>query len=231
MIPLRDENPTEQIPIVTVFIIVTCVLVFLYEMSLPEPELAALINTYGVVPARLLSFNTPLTSSLISIFTSMFLHGGLIHLLGNMLYLWIFGNNIEDRLGKIPFLIFYVLCGIAAAFAQSIINPFSTQPMIGASGAIAGILGAYLIIFPGARILTLIPLFFFITTAYMPAYLVIILWFLIQLFSSVGSITGQTQIAYFAHIGGFIAGLILIHIFPKKKRRVRIIYPDYIDYD
>ncbi len=232
MIPLRDENPTERIPIVTILIIVTCVLVFLYEMSLPETELMSFIYLYGVVPKKLFSFETPLLSSIFSIFTSMFLHGGPVHLIGNMLYLWIFGNNIEDKLGRFSFLIFYSLCGVAAALLQSLVNPSSNQPMIGASGAIAGILGAYLILFPGARILTLIPLLFFITTAHLPAYLIILLWFLIQLFSSAGSITGaESHVAYFAHIGGFIAGLLLIFIFPRKKRKPRIIYPDYLDYD
>lgn len=232
MIPLRDENPTERIPIVTIFIIATCILIFFYEMSLPETELMSLIYSYGVVPVRLFSLGTPLLFSLFSIFTSMFLHGGPIHLLGNMLYLWIFGNNIEDRLGKFSFLLFYSLCGIAAALVQSSVNPASNQPMIGASGAIAGVLGAYLILFPGARILTLIPLFFFLTTAHLPAYLIILLWFLIQLFSSAGSITGvESQVAYFAHIGGFIAGLLLIFIFPKKKRKPRVIYPDHLDYE
>ncbi|MCX7831333.1 MAG: rhomboid family intramembrane serine protease [Actinobacteria bacterium] len=228
MIPLKDINPTERTPFVTIGIIIACVLVFLKEISLPPESLDALVKTYGFVPARFFSSNTSLLEKIIPIFTSMFLHGSFMHIIGNMLYLWIFGNNIEDKIGHFSFLLLYLLSGIAAAMLQGIANTSSSVPMIGASGAIAGTLGAYLVLFPGARILTMI-VFYFITFQELPAFIVISVWFLIQFLSSLGSLSGiNTGVAYLAHVGGFIAGLILIHIFPKKKRPKRYLPEDYL---
>jgi len=230
MIPLRDVNPTERIPIMTLSLIAACVLVFLKELSLSPAELDAFVNTYGFIPARFFSPETGLLDKILPIFTSMFIHGGFFHIAGNMLYLWIFGNNIEDRLGPLNFLVFYLICGISAALLQGLANPSSTTPMIGASGAISGTLGAYLILFPGARILTMVIFFYFISFEELPAYLVILVWFIIQFFNSLGSLAGiETGIAYLAHLGGFLAGLFLIFIFPKRKRK-SLIYPDNYRY-
>lgn len=229
MIPLRDINPTEKKPVVTLALIIACVLVFFREISLPPEVLKNYIELYGFVPARFFSSDLNFVDRLLPVFTSMFLHGSFLHLIGNMLYLWIFGNNVEDKIGHIPFLLFYALCGLFAAFFQGFFNPQSTTPMIGASGAIAGVLGAYLILFPGARIITMV-IFYFITFVELPAYLVIVFWFIVQFFNSLGSLAGiNTGVAYLAHVGGFIAGFVLINFFPKKKRQ-RVYFPDDYNY-
>lgn len=227
MLPLKDINPTEKKPVVTISIIIACTLVYFHESSLSEPALRNLIYNFGFVPARFFSPDTGILEKMLPVFTSMFLHGSFLHIAGNMLYLWIFGNNVEDRLGHIPFLIFYFLSGTVAALAQGIVNVNSNVPMIGASGAIAGVLGAYLVLFPGARIVTLI-IFYFITVQELPSYIVISLWFIIQFFNSLWSLAGiETGVAYLAHVGGFVAGLVLVNFFPKRKTR-RVYYPkDY----
>ena len=218
MIPLRDDNPTEIKPIVTVVFIVMCVLVFLYEISLPGPNSEAFIYMYGAIPGVLFG-HVQLPPELLSLptygtlFSSMFLHGGWMHLLGNMLYLWIFGNNIEDVMGHAKFVVFYLACGVVAALSHGLIDSESTVPMIGASGAISGVLGAYLLLYPHARILVLIP-YGFIGTFYVPAGVVLGLWFLMQVLSGGMSIGHQGGgVAFFAHIGGFIAGMVLIGLF------------------
>lgn len=237
MIPLKDENATEYKPVVTVLLIISCVVVYFFQSTLSQEALIELYNKFGVVPVRFMSLEAPLTDTLLSGFTYMFLHGNLLHLLGNMLYLWIFGNNIEDRLGHIGFSVFYVICGFSAAFAQSVFNAQSSIPLVGASGAIAGVLGSYLILFPRARIITLVILFFFVTTVALPAFFVIIVWFLLQLLLSIMTLGGKaSSVAYLAHVGGFLSGLFLIFIFPKRKQRTKIIppdryYNDYNDYD
>jgi membrane associated rhomboid family serine protease len=167
MIPLRDSVPARRPPVVMWGILATCLLVFLYELGLTEPELAWLFRTFGVVPARLLGPEPPY----FTLVTSLFLHGGWVHLLGNMLYLWIFGNNVEDAMGHGRFAVFYLLCGFAAAAVQVAFQPDSPVPMVGASGAIAGVLGAYLVLFPHARILALVPLGFFTQLTEVPAVL------------------------------------------------------------
>ena len=218
MIPLRDDNPTEITPVVTVGFIVLCVLVFLYEISLPERTNEVFVYMYGAIPAVLFGHaqlppefvSLPIYGTLIS---SMFLHGGWMHLVGNMLYLWIFGNNIEDVMGHGKFIVFYLLCGVLAALSHALIDPTSEIPMVGASGAIAGVLGAYLLLYPHARVLVLVP-YGFMGTFYIPAVVVLGLWFLMQLLSggmSVGHEGGG--VAFFAHIGGFIAGMALIGLF------------------
>lgn len=205
MFPLRDTQRSSSTPVVTIVLIVVNVLIFLFEAMLAPDSREAFVYHYGLVPDRL---------RLSSIFTSMFLHGSFMHVLGNMWFLWIFGDNIEDILGHGKYLVFYILCGVAAAVAQIVTNPHSPLPTVGASGAIAGVMGAYIVKFPHARILTLVFIFFFITTFEVPALVMLAYWFVIQLFSGLGSIaqTHLTEggVAWFAHVGGFIAGMILI---------------------
>jgi membrane associated rhomboid family serine protease len=215
MIPLRDANPTRRTPVVTLGLIVACFVVFAWELGLQatsEASLNAFVTDWGVVPAELLAawgagqFVSQETATLV---TSQFLHGGWLHLIGNMLYLWIFGNNIEDRLGPIPFLLFYLAGGVIAALTQVAVDPESTVPLIGASGAIAATLGAYLVLFPGARITTLVFLGFFYQLINVPAIVVLGFWFVLQLLDGIGQIgmeTGAGGVAFFAHIGGFVAG-------------------------
>jgi len=218
MFPLRDTQPSHSRPVVTVLLIVVNMLAFLYETSLDDYSLNLLLESYGVVPGRLY---------LPSLITSMFLHGGWMHVLGNMWFLWIFGDNIEDTMGRGKYLLFYLLSGVAAALTHIVLNPSSDLPTVGASGAIAGVMGAYLIKFPHSRILTLVPIFFFFTTFEVPAVLMLAYWFLIQIFSGAGSIArtqaSQGGVAWFAHVGGFLAGMLLVKIMgtrqPYRRRR------------
>jgi membrane associated rhomboid family serine protease len=220
MIPLRDDNPTRTFPVVTIALIVANVLIFLYELSLPH---AAAVNAFfadfALVPTTVRHANDIAVYR--TVVTSMFLHGGWLHLIGNMLYLWIFGNNIEDSVGHFRFIIFYLLCGAAAAAAQIAINPASTVPMVGASGAISGVLGAYLLLFPRARVLVLVPIWIFVKLFYVPAVIMLVLWFGLQLLSGLVTTGNESGgVAFWAHIGGFAAGLVLIPLF--KQRRVRL---------
>jgi membrane associated rhomboid family serine protease len=217
MIPLRDDNPTTIPPVVTIGIIVLCTLVFLWQQSLSQHAGAVAVYAYGVIPTVLFG-NDSLPPEIarvppeLTIVTSMFMHGGWMHIIGNMLYLWIFGNNIEDRLGHFRFVLFYLLCGTAAALAQSLANTHSEVPMIGASGAIAGVLGAYLVLFPRAHVLVLIPLGFFTQLMRLPALWVLGFWFVLQLFLSLVGRGQEGGVAYLAHIGGFVAGIVLIFL-------------------
>jgi membrane associated rhomboid family serine protease len=207
MFPLKDTQPSYSRPVVTIALIVVNVLVFLFEYSLGPSTLNAFIEYYGLVPDHF---------QVSRIFTSMFLHGGWMHVLGNMWFLWIFGDNIEDLLGHAKYLVFYLLCGTVAGLGQVIASPYSTVPMVGASGAIAGVMGAYLVKFPRARVLTLVFVLFFITTIEIPAPLMLAYWFVIQLFSGFGSIArthlSQGGTAFFAHIAGFVAGMALVKV-------------------
>ena len=218
MIPLRDDNPTTTPPIVTVGIIVLCTLVFLWQQTMSEQASVVAVYAYGVVPAVLFGHDSlppgvARISPELTILTSMFMHGGWLHIIGNMLYLWIFGNNIEDTLGHIRFSMFYLLCGAAAALAQSLANTHSEVPMIGASGAIAGVLGAYLVLFPRAHVLVLVPLGFFAPLMRLPAVLVLGFWFLLQLLQGGLMARGEEGgVAHMAHVGGFIAGIVLIFV-------------------
>src|SRR5262245_14267240 len=213
MIPLRDTQPSYSVPFVTISIIVVNVLVFLYQVSLDPYTLNWFISRYAVIPDRLQYGD---------LVTSMFLHGGWMHLIGNMWFLWIYGDNIEDVLGHTKFLIFYLLCGIAAAILHAVLNPYSRVPTLGASGAIAGVMGAYLIKFPHSRILTLVPIIIFFTTIEIPAVLILVYWFVIQIFSGVGSIgysnVSRGGVAWFAHVGGFVAGMVLIFLLGTRER-------------
>jgi membrane associated rhomboid family serine protease len=219
VIPLRDANPTRRSPIVTLALIAACFIAFAYELGVLASSGEAGLNRFflehGVVPAdltRSIRGGAWLSGPVLGLLTSLFLHGGWLHLLGNMLYLWIFGNNIEDRLGPVPFLCFYVAGGVIAGLAQVAIAPDSTLPLVGASGAIAATLGAYLVLFPRARILSLVFLGFFYQLIEVPALFVLGFWFVLQLVDGVASLGGtnvQGGVAFFAHIGGFAAGAIV----------------------
>jgi rhomboid family protein len=217
MIPLRDANPTRRTPVVTLAFIVACFVVFAWELGLQatsEASLNAFVTEWGVVPAELLAawgagqFVSQETATLV---TSQFLHGGWLHLLGNLLYLWIFGNNIEDRLGRALFVLFYLGGGVVAGLSQTAIDPDSTIPLIGASGAIAATLGAYFVLFPGARITTLVFLGFFYQLIEVPAIVVLGFWFVLQLLDGIGSLGMEAGagVAFFAHIGGFVGGALV----------------------
>jgi membrane associated rhomboid family serine protease len=215
VIPLRDVIPSRTTPYVGITLIAMNALVFLYEQSLGEYALRQFIMTYGLVPA-IFDWTT--------VITSMFLHGGWAHFLGNMLYLWIFGDNVEDRLGHGRFIFFYIASGVVAALVQTSFNPDSAIPMIGASGAISGVLGAYIILFPHSRVLTLLPLLIFIEIIEVPAIILLGLWFLLQLVSGVGSLTQPEAgggVAFWAHAAGFVAGMALLP-FLKRPERQRV---------
>ncbi|SHK67387.1 rhomboid family intramembrane serine protease [Desulforamulus aeronauticus] len=214
MIPLKDNIPSRRFPIVTVLIILLNTTVWLYEVSL-GPYMDNLIFALGVTPAELNHYS--LGGQLILLTTAMFLHGSWLHFLGNMLYLWIFGDNVEDRLGRPRFLLFYLLTGYIATLAHVMSDPSSTSPLIGASGAIAGVLGGYLILFPHARVLTLIPIFIFIQIIHIPALYFLGLWFLLQIFSQTFNMQGVQSVAFLAHIGGFVAGALLVKLFQKYR--------------
>ena len=217
MIPLRDRNPTRATPVVTLGLIAACFVVFAYELTVSfnggDQALEQLFDQWGAVPAKIsasIDRGDWLSTSMLAIVTSTFLHGGWPHILGNMLYLWIFGNNVEDRLGRLPFLAFYLLGGIVAGLAQVWIAPDSNVPLVGASGAIAAVLGVYVVVWPGARILSLVFLGFFFQLAEIPALVILGLWFVLQLLygeASLGAATAEGGVAFFAHIGGFVLGI------------------------
>jgi membrane associated rhomboid family serine protease len=221
MIPLRDNNPRRTVPFVTYTLIALNVLAFFWQLSLGQNLERALFQI-AFIPAR---FWIPgaWVFDLFTVVASMFLHGSLMHIGSNMLYLFIFGDNIEDRLGHGRYLVFYLLCGFLATYAHAIFSPGSRIPAIGASGAIAGVLGAYLLLFPHAKVMTLLPVFVFLMVRELPAILILGLWFVLQLFSGVGSLGVRDAqdmggVAYFAHIGGFVAGMVLIGLFGGFRR-------------
>lgn len=211
MIPIHDDNPTRNFPWLTITLIVTNLAVFGYEITRAPQELASLIDMWAFVPARLGDPVTALPAAL-TVLTSAFLHAGWLHVGGNMLYLWVFGNNIEDRLGPIRFALFYLACAAAAAMAQTFAAPDSTVAMVGASGAIAGILGAYLMLYPRARIVALVPIFFYVELAALPSAFVIGFWFVLQIAQGLTALGGtmESGVAWWAHIGGFAAGVLLV---------------------
>ena len=225
MIPLRDDNPTTIVPVMTVGLIVLNILVFLYQISLGPRGGELFVYQFGAIPSVIFGSQT-LPSELVaipasfSIFTSMFLHGGFMHLIGNMLYLWIFGNNIEDAMSHGRFVVFYLLTGVVASMSHFLTDVSSEIPTIGASGAISGVLGAYILLYPRARVLVLIPLGFFMRVMYIPAGFVLGFYFVIQLFQGTFSLgEGGGGVAWFAHIGGFIAGLLLVGLFKQPTVR------------
>lgn len=224
MIPLRDANPSRQFPAVTYGIIAACVVAFLYELLL-GPELRVWILHYGIVPVRYtradVAARFTLADQAIPFVTTLFLHGGWMHLIGNMWVLHIFGDNVESALGRGRYLVFYLLCGLAASVLHIVTNPASRIPTIGASGAIAGVMGAYFVLYPRAKVLTFVPIFFYFTLIELPAYVFLGLWFLMQFFSGTFSLMGGGAqvggVAWWAHIGGFIAGMVLLRIFGGRR--------------
>jgi len=224
MIPLRDKNPSSTFPFVTILLIVLNVLAFLYELAL-GPELERFMYAFGIVPRLFLSGLAahPLSPAVwIPVFSSMFLHGGFLHLVGNMLFLWIFGDNVEDRLGHFKYLIFYFAAGLAAAGAHVLMNAQSQMPSIGASGAIAGVMGAYILLYPFARVQTLIFFFIFIQVVDIPAIFFLGIWFLLQFFSGTLSLGASTYqgggVAWWAHIGGFLVGAAAVLLIGLRRR-------------
>ena len=224
MIPLKDDNPTKGRPIVSYGIIFFCVIIFLAQLGLSEIELREFTYSYGLIPSVFLGIdqlpdNLNKISPIGTIFTSMFMHGGWMHLIGNMLYMWIFADNIEDDLGTLNFVIFYFVSGVGAAMSQVFVDINSQIPMIGASGAIGGVLGAYLVNYPNARVLVLIPFGFFTQLIKIRALYVLGFWFVLQFINSFLSSSSGGGVAYAAHIGGFISGVILILFFNKKTKK------------
>jgi membrane associated rhomboid family serine protease len=219
VIPIRDSNPTERFPLVTVLLIAINAAVFLYELSLGQRGVQAVVESFALVPARLLSGDVPVSGAApvgVTVITSMFLHGGFMHVIGNMLYLWIFGNNVEDAMGRVRFIVFYLLCGAAAGLGHALLNPRSAVPMIGASGAVSGVLGAYLLLYPHARVLTLFILGFFVRMIEVPALIVLGFWFVLQFLNVLVAPPQGGGVAWYAHLGGFAAGMALIGLFKRR---------------
>jgi membrane associated rhomboid family serine protease len=217
MIPLRDINPRRRFPLVTLVLILLNALVFVYELLMPsENALNSFMFTWGLVPARLMQMDV---LAILTIFSSMFIHSGFMHIIGNMLYLWIFGDNIESALGSFRFIVFYLLCGVGAALGQVLIDPSSEIPMIGASGAISGVMGGYLMLYPRAQVETLLFLGYFIRLVRLPAIVVLGMWIVTQLLSGLASLGASASggVAVFAHIGGFAAGLVLVLLFRRPR--------------
>ncbi len=219
MIPVKDINPSRSTPVVTILIVLFCTLVFIYEVLLPASYRDIFVNMFAVIPLEIMKGvdippPDPLTpyGNLVSY---QYLHGGLLHIFGNMLFLWVFGDNVEDRLGKVKFFLFYTVCGIVAALIHSFVYSDSKLPLIGASGAISGVLGAYAVLFPRAKIVTLVFIFFFFDIIALPAFIWIGIWFLVQFFSALVSMHHLSMggVAWFAHIGGFLTGVLLTKLF------------------
>ena len=229
MIPLKDDNPTSGRPVVTYFLIGICIIIFLMQLGSQSYKTGQLFYSYGLIPSVLMGYDQlPMdlyaVPAYLTIFTSMFMHGGFMHLIGNMLYMWIFADNIEDSLGPKKFIIFYLLSGIGAAMAQILMDTHSQVPMVGASGAIGGVLGAYLINHPNARVLVLIPFGFFSQLIKIKALYVLGFWFVLQFINSAMMSSQGGGVAYAAHIGGFVSGVVLILFFNKRiKRKTKII--------
>lgn len=224
MIPLKDDNPSGTFPFVTVGLIAANMAVFAYMLMLDAAAIEGFFGAYALVPAHVFGEDAiGIPGMLVPPFSSMFMHGGLLHIGGNMLYLWIFGDNVEDSLGHVKFLAFYMLCGLAAAAAHGIMNPGSTAPMVGASGAVAGVLSAYMVLYPRARVLTFFFFVFFWQFVRVPAVLVIGAWIVIQMASGLSEVGGPgSGVAWFAHIGGFIAGLALLKLLGGRPGRSRV---------
>src|SRR5881227_1274527 len=235
MFPIQDSVPSRSVPVVTRALILINVLVFFFELMLPRQGVEQLFYIFGLVPAR---FTHPDWAAYVGfpvdsywpILTHQFLHGGWLHIVANMWTLWIFGDNVEDRMGPLRFIIFYLVCGVLAALTQVLVTPNATIPSVGASGAIAGVLGAYFLFFPTARLIVLIPILFFPFFFELPAVIFLVLWFFIQLFSGTAMLASHQQvggIAFWAHIGGFIAGMLLCRFFVRRPVRRRLQSDEY----
>ena len=241
MIPLKDDTPRLSTPLVNYFLIAANIAVFLFETSLDRRSRAQFVRTFGLVPQQVMTILDAALShvhahshavspvfALLPVLTSMFLHAGIWHIVFNMWFLWIFGRNVEDALGHFPYLIFYLTCGFVAAVAQIVSNSDSLVPMVGASGAIAGVMGGYFILYPRARVLMLVP-FLFIFFLWLPAWVVLGYWFVLQFLSGVGTalVAGRNStggVAFWAHVGGFLAGVLLVRLFPSRTQRYRYGY-------
>jgi membrane associated rhomboid family serine protease len=229
MIPIRDDTPRYSTPFVNYFLIGLNLLIFLYKETHP-----AFVYQFGLIPAFVTGVVPPNsfgheTGAVLPIFTSMFLHANWLHLIGNMWVLWIFGDNIEDHLGHFLYLVFYLVSGVAASFLHIFFNPTSTIPSVGASGAIAGVMGAYFMLFPSARVLTLVPIIFFFSFIWLPAWIVLGYWFVVQFLSGAATSIAYSHqtgggIAFWAHVGGFVAGIVMIKLLPQRIRRARYQY-------
>jgi membrane associated rhomboid family serine protease len=229
MFPIQDSVPSRSVPVVTRALILINVLVFFFELMLPRQGLEQIVYLFGIVPAR---FTHPDWAAYVgfpvdgywTVLTHQFLHGGWLHLIANMWTLWIFGDNVEDQMGSLRFATFYLICGSIAGLTQVLTNPDSTIPSVGASGAIAGVLGAYLMFFPTARLIVLFPIFFFPFFFEVPAVLYLVLWFFINLFSGTAALAGPQEvggIAWWAHVGGFVSGMLLCRLFARRRRQLQ----------
>ena len=226
MIPLRDSVPRRTYPFANNFLILLNVAVFFLQLS-QGPALEAFVTRWAFIPDRLLhpaAWGMPLSASLGTILTAMFLHGGFLHLAGNLLYLWIFGDNVEDALGHVRYLVFYLVCGVAAAVLQTVLNPGSSVPNVGASGAIAGVLGGYFVLYPRARVVTIVPLFFLFPLIEVPAAIYLLFWFLMQFWMGSADLASAARhpeaggVAWWAHVGGFVTGLLLVLLARPRRR-------------
>ncbi len=237
MFPLHDSIPTRFPPIAVWCLVCANALVFAFELSLPAKELQNFVYLFGIVPAR---YSHPEWAASVGLspgdywpfLTSMFLHGGWLHIIGNMWFLWLFGDNVEDRMGSIRFLFFYLLCGLVAAVVQVLVYPDSTIPTVGASGAIAGVLGAYLVMYPRAQVIVMVPILFYPFIFSLPAAFFLAFWFFMQFFSGTAALLEPSQmggVAWWAHVGGFLAGMLFYRPF-LSPRRQKAFYPDEIDY-
>ena len=227
MIPLKDLTPRRSFPIITLLLIAVNVVVFIHQISLSPTASEAFVQTYGLVPAKislaLAGRRYTAFEALLPLFTCMFLHGGFLHIIGNLWFLWVFGGNVEDRLSSLPYLFFYLACGVGSGLAQTLFSWGSHVPSIGASGAISGVLGAYIVFFPNSSILTLIPLLIVWFTWRIPAVIFIGLWFVMQFFSGVSSLGSQSMggVAWWAHVGGFLMGVVIALIVRASRRTTR----------
>ncbi|HEY2569629.1 MAG TPA: rhomboid family intramembrane serine protease [Candidatus Udaeobacter sp.] len=229
MFPIQDSVPRRSVPVVTRALILINALVFFFELMLPRHGVEQIFYLFGIVPARLTHPDWAAyvgfpAHSYWTLLTHQFLHGGWLHIIVNMWTLWIFGDNVEDRMGPLRFAIFYLTCGVLAGITQVLANPDSTVPSVGASGAIAGVLGAYVLLFPTARLIVMFPIFFFPLFFDVPALLYLVLWFLIQLFSGAAALAGPQEvggIAFWAHIGGFVSGMLLCRLFLRRGRQMQ----------
>ncbi len=220
MFPLRDNIPSRSICIITILLIILNLYIYYQEILLSDALLTKIIKRYGLIPARLTAITAQGSldfSPYVTLISNLFLHGGWMHVLGNMWYMWVFADNVEDWLGHFRFIIFYLACGVIANITHIVLDPSSTIPTIGASGAVSGILGAYLVLYPKAKVKTLVPIFVFLSIFEIPAVIFLGLWFIFQLFSGTAALhSSGSNIAWWAHIGGFIGGMILIRFFRRR---------------
>ena len=235
MFPYRDDNPMLATPVVTIVLIAANILMWVMVQGMgAEPRLSASVCELGLIPGELFGrlpegFRLPIAPGAAcelggepvwyTPLTSMFLHGGWLHLIGNMWFLWVFGNNVEDSMGRVRYLVFYLLCGIAAAAVQSLLDPSSPIPMVGASGAISGVMGAYLVLYPRVRVFTMVPLGFMFTTMALPAWAMLLYWGFLQFVGGLSSLGAEGGgVAFWAHVGGFVAGVVLVKLFARRDR-------------